>query len=137
MAKVWSDEIAEIANLVRNLAASVASDIKVVSVKEDAFIDDTFHLVLSNNESSEVHMLLTWEAAVNARSDPSELANQLREIASDFTSGQAPECVYVVTSDELMKRPVNSLPDDLADAAAVHEGRKSFREWLRDGIPSE
>ena len=121
MVRVWKDEVSAVAEFVNKVLARLGGDVHASIESDEGFERDTFYLVLSRDNGASARALMTWEAWINAQTDPSDLELQLQKISDELDMRKASRYSYAITTAGLITKPSRTARMDLADEAAVRE----------------
>lgn len=135
MVRTWADEMADCQQIVdpllEELSAEIGPDLKWEFVPELGFEFDAVALELTR-ESGRLRVFVTFEAWVNAASDPSDMRDRLRRVAKKV--GTSKNIVYVITSTSVIEKPHQTPVQQLLDDAAAIEAdveTERFRKSLK------
>ena len=135
MVRTWADEMADCQQIVdpllEELSAEIGPDLKWEFVPELGFEFDAVALELTR-ESWRLRVFVTFEAWVNAASDPSDMRDRLRRVAKKV--GTSKNIVYVITSTSVIEKPHQTPVQQLLDDAAAIEAdveTERFRKSLK------
>ena len=135
MVRTWADEMADCQQIVdpllEELRAEIGPDLKWEFVPELGFEFDAVALELTR-ESGRLRVFVTFEAWVNAASDPSDMRDRLRRVAKKV--GTSKNIVYVITSTSVIEKPHQTPVQQLLDDAAAIEAdveTERFRKSLK------
>lgn len=135
MVRTWADEMADcrkvVDPLLEELRDEIAPDLKWGFVPELGFEFDAVALELTR-ETGRSRVFVTFEAWVNAASDPSDMRDRLRHLAKKLGTGK--NIVYAITSTGVIEKPPRVSIQQLLDEAAGIEAdveTERFRKSLK------
>lgn len=135
MVRSWADEMEDcrqvVDPLLEELRDEIGSDLKWEFVPELGFEFDAVALELTR-ETGRLRVFVTFEAWVNAASDPSDMRDRLRRVAKKV--GASKNTRYVITSTGVIEKPPRTSTQQLLDdAAAIEAGVETerFRKSLK------
>lgn len=135
MVKTWADGAADCRQIVEpileNLRDEIASDLEWELIPELGSEFDAVALDLIR-KSGRARIFVTFEAWVNAKSDPSDMQDALRHVTKKL--GTNKNIVYIITSTGFIEKPRRTATEQLLDDAAGIEADaeiERFRKSLR------
>ncbi len=135
MVRTWADEMADcqqvVYPLLEELRDEIGSDLKWEFVPELGFEFDAVALELTR-ETGRLRVFVTFEAWVNASSDPGDMQDRLRQVVKKI--GTTKNAGYVITSTGVIEKPPRASTQQLLDDAAAIEAdveTERFRKSLK------
>lgn len=119
MVRLWSEEVGDARSVIEPLIKQVDPAVRIEMDGEEGFRKDTVEVRLQKAEQKAL-CIVTFEAWVNAKTDPAEMKKALQEIVAEMEGGKALP-TYLLTSQGLNRQPEKKDIEILRDIAASSE----------------
>ncbi len=119
MIRLWSEEVGDARSVIEPLIKQVDPNVRIEIDGEEGFRKDTVEVRLQKAEQKAL-CIVTFEAWVNAKTDPAEMKKALQEIVAEMEGGKALPA-YLFTSQGLSRQPEKKDVEILRDIATGSE----------------
>ena len=119
MVRLWSEEVGDARSVIEPLIKQVDPDVRFTMDGEEGFRKDTVEVRLQKAKQ-EALCIVTFEAWVNAKTNPAEMKKALQEIVAEMEEGKSLP-TYLLTSQGLIRQPEKKDVEILRDIATGSE----------------
>ena len=130
MLKTWPEEVEQARRVVEPIVNELDVE-TLVEFDDGAGFEFDAALLRLSRRKKEATVFITFEARVNAQTDPSDLRAALNEILAKMETGQTKDVVFVVTTTGVITKPRRTPTERVLDEAASLEGDVETQRFRR------